>query len=391
MGEGVFADDRLVELHRKARDLRHPARDVHDLGGVHPGLVGHDIVAHLQRHHHLFQRGVAGALAQPVDRALDLACARLDGGQCVGRGHAEIVVAMGGKDHLVGARHLLDQHPNEVSALARRGIAHGIGNIDRGRPRLDRDLDHPAEIIMLGPGRVHRRPLHVIAQVAGMAYGVVDQVGHLVHRQVRNLPVQRRGADEGVDARLAGVFHRLPATVDILVVGAAQPADHGVFRPLGNLAHRVEIAFRGNRKTGLDDIDTHLVEQLGDLELFLVGHGRAGRLLAVAQCRVENQDAVLLGWNGHMSVFLLILAVGLRARLHHEARDEYPLSARAKGHAQRRLRRSSAARADGREKAPVANRIWAALVMARTIAAPAAMKRCFCPALRAAPADTGRG
>ena len=37
------------------------------------------------------------------------------------------------------------------------------------------------------------------------------------------------------------------------------------------------------------------VEQLGDFELLLVGHGGAGRLLAVAQGGVEDDDAVLLG------------------------------------------------------------------------------------------------
>ena len=43
------------------------------------------------------------------------------------------------------------------------------------------------------------------------------------------------------------------------------------------------------------------VEQLGDFELLLVGHGGAGRLLAVAQGGVEDDDAVLLGlgWRGH--------------------------------------------------------------------------------------------
>ena len=48
-------------------------------------------------------------------------------------------------------------------------------------------------------------------------------------------------------------------------------------------------------KAGLDDVDAHVVEQLGDFELLLMGHGGAGALLAVAQGGVEDDDAVLLG------------------------------------------------------------------------------------------------
>ena len=65
--------------------------------------------------------------------------------------------------------------------------------------------------------------------------------------------------------------------------------------------HGVEIALGGDRKAGLDDVDAHLVEQLGDLELLLVRHGGAGALLAVAQGGVEDVDAVLcrtsLAWS----------------------------------------------------------------------------------------------
>ena len=74
---------------------------------------------------------------------------------------------------------------------------------------------------------------------------------------------------------------------------AREAADDGVLGALGDLVDGVEIAFRRDREAGLDDVDAHLVEQLGDFELLLVGHGGAGRLLAVAQCGVENDDAVL--------------------------------------------------------------------------------------------------
>src|SRR4029453_9377258 len=52
-------------------------------------------------------------------------------------------------------------------------------------------------------------------------------------------------------------------------------------------------------KAGLDDGDAHLLEQLGDFELLLVGHRRAGALLAVAQGGIEDIDAVLFGLRWH--------------------------------------------------------------------------------------------
>ncbi len=79
----------------------------------------------------------------------------------------------------------------------------------------------------------------------------------------------------------------------------ARPQITAFFACLGNGRDRLEIALGGDREARLDDVDAHLVEQLGDLELLVVGHRGAGRLLAVAQRRVEDHDAVLLGSVGH--------------------------------------------------------------------------------------------
>ena len=74
-----------------------------------------------------------------------------------------------------------------------------------------------------------------------------------------------------------------------------RPQIDRVLGALGDLVDGLEIAVRGDREAGLDDVDAHGVEQLGDFDLLLVGHGGAGALLAVAQGGVEDDDAVLLG------------------------------------------------------------------------------------------------
>src|ERR1700681_4513727 len=113
--------------------------------------------------------------------------------------------------------------------------------------------------------------------------------------------MDRRGRDEGVDAPALGRLDRLAGAVDVLLAGAREPAYDRVLGALGDLVDGGVVAFRGDRESGLDDVDAHGIEQLGDFELFLMRHGGAGRLLAVAQGGVENDDAILLGWcwRGH--------------------------------------------------------------------------------------------
>src|ERR1700681_4906261 len=98
-----------------------------------------------------------------------------------------------------------------------------------------------------------------------------------------------------MDATTPGKLHSLRAAVDVLRMRARQAGDHGVLGTPCDLADRLEVAFGGDRKAGLDDVDAHVVEHLGDLELFLEAHGGAGALFAVAQGGVEYNDAVLVG------------------------------------------------------------------------------------------------
>ena len=61
-------------------------------------------MAGLDRHHDLFERGVAGALADAVDGAFDLAGAGLHGGERVGDGQTQIVMAMDADDGAIAER-----------------------------------------------------------------------------------------------------------------------------------------------------------------------------------------------------------------------------------------------------------------------------------------------
>ena len=106
------------------------------------------------------------------------------------------------------------------------------------------------------------------------------------------------GGQEDVDARPGRLAERLPSPINVIRVAARQTADH---RPLdlpGNRLHRLEIARRGDREARFDDVDTEVLERLGDLQLFPQVHAGAWRLLAVAKRRVENDQAIVVG-HGH--------------------------------------------------------------------------------------------
>ena len=87
------------------------------------------------------------------------------------------------------------------------------------------------------------------------------------------------------------LFQRFPRPIDVGIVAAGQAADGGAANGVGDLPHRFEIAGRGDRKAGFDDVDAQIDQRLGDFQLFsgmFMLH--AGRLFAVAQRGVENAN-----------------------------------------------------------------------------------------------------
>ena len=98
-----------------------------------------------------------------------------------------------------------------------------------------------------------------------------------------------------------------PGGIDVGLVGSGQAADD---RPLDLARDRLdglEVAGRGDREAGLDHVDAQARELLGDLDLLLGVQRDAGRLLAVAQRRVEDVDAVLLTATRRLLMILLLL------------------------------------------------------------------------------------
>ena len=294
--EGVDADDRLVRRDRDAGAAADQRTGRADPLGADAGLVARVVVApRAEGHHDLFERGVARALADAVDRDLDLPHARLDRGDRVGGRHAEVVVVVGAVDDLVGVRQALPDvlaHGGEHRrALVGQGVADGVGQVDRPRPGAYRHLDRPAEVVDVGAGGVHRRPLDVGDGVAGVADHLLDPHQGLVARHPHlMLQVDVGGGEEDVQHRVRRRPQRLDGGVDVHLDAAGERGDGDIPALLGDRPDRVQVAGRGDREAGLDDVHPEVRERLRDLQFLFERHRRPRRLLAIAQRRIEDPD-----------------------------------------------------------------------------------------------------
>ena len=73
-----------------------------------------------------------------------------------------------------------------------------------------------------------------------------------------------------------------------------RPQITGPSHVVGDRLDGLEVAGRGDREAGLDHVDAEAGELLRDLDLLLRVQRDAGRLLAVAQGRIEDVDPVLV-------------------------------------------------------------------------------------------------
>src|SRR5262249_9307096 len=140
---------------------------------------------------------------------------------------------------------------------------------------------------------VLRRELDVVAVLLGVSDGCAGLADDVLTRCLElalDVDVGRR--DERVDARALGELDRAPGGVDVLGRGPREPADHRSLDRLSDRLDRLGVPGRGDREPGLDDVDPEPGELVRDLDLLLRVERDPGRLLAVAERRVEDVDAI---------------------------------------------------------------------------------------------------
>ncbi len=118
--------------------------------GDDAGIHAKQRPAGMQCHHHFFERGVARALADAVDRALHLARAGADGGQAVRHGHAEVVMAMRREHDLVRPAHVLAQVLEHFADFGGGDITDGVGRVEYAGAGFDGDREDLGEVFRFG-------------------------------------------------------------------------------------------------------------------------------------------------------------------------------------------------------------------------------------------------
>ena len=292
--ERVRADDRLVGLDGEPGEVADQPRGRGQLLGLDAGRELRELAGpRPEGHHDLLQGGVAGALAEAVDRDLDLAGAGLDRGERVRRREAQVVVAVDG-DHGAVADPVLDP-ADERAELGGDRVADGVRDVERRGAGLGHGLVDVEQEVVLGPRGVLGRELDlgVAAQrlagpldpADGLATGLVAVDPELV------LEVDVAGRDEQVEVRPLRDADRLDGALGVAVLAPRERRDRDpALGLLGDPADRLEVAGRGGREAGLDHVHLEPRELARDLELLRGGQAGAGRLLAVAQGRVEDPD-----------------------------------------------------------------------------------------------------
>jgi len=96
--------------------------------------------------------------------------------------------------------------------------------------------------------------------------------------------------DEDVDPWARRRSHGLAGEIDVPLVTPGEGGDHGAAHRLGDRPDAPPVALRRAREPGFDHVHPERIQLAGETQLLLGRHRIAGRLLAIAQSGVEDDD-----------------------------------------------------------------------------------------------------
>src|SRR5580658_7417736 len=98
------------------------------------------------------------------------------------------------------------------------------------------------------------------------------------------------GGEEDVDAVFVRGLDGTGGGFDVFALAAGERGDAGAGYFAGDGLDGVEVAVGGDGEAGFDDVDAEGGELVGEAQFFCVVHGAAGRLFAVAESGVEDDE-----------------------------------------------------------------------------------------------------
>ena len=306
-GEGRLADVGRLAVGRAVEDLVQQPAGVRQLAQPlrrHAGLVAiGELALEQQRRDDGGEVGVAAALAEAVERALDLARAGPHRHQRVGHRVLGVVVRV---DAEMRARHVLVDVRDDGGDLVRQRAAVGVAQHHPARARLVGRSGHRQRIGAVGLVAVEE----MLAVDHRLAVGLHDRLDRLrdafevllvadaerhAHVIVPRLGDQADGPRMRLQRRLEAriVGDRAPRAL-----GHAEGGEGGVDEARIGL-EELRIGDVGAGIAALDVVDADVVERAGDQPLVLEREVHARRLRAVAQGCIEQVEA----FAGHALAF----------------------------------------------------------------------------------------
>ena len=254
--KGVTADDSLVGLYGHVHQTRyHAARGIY-LCRVDIRFDGQSLVA-FQYHGNLFERRVAGTLTNAVNGHLYLAGTVQHAFECVGSGHAEVVMAVGGDDCLVDAVDMLHEIAYFTAKFIGKAIACRVGNVHHGSTGLDDDFYHLGQILIGCPAGILGIELYVFDIFFRIFHGSDGPLDYFLASGIELVMNVRVACSyAGMYALVLGIAQRFGGYVDVALHGTCQGTDSGPGYSFGNLYHRIEIAGTADGKACLYDVDS---------------------------------------------------------------------------------------------------------------------------------------
>ena len=291
VGEGIGPDDGFIGLYQDPHAVADQLADRVQQPGVHPGRIA-QIGVLAQDHDHFFQRCIARPFANAINRAFDLAGALLHAGDRIGSGQSQVVMAVGGERGALDAADIFEQITHFCSVLVRQAIARGIGDVEHRGARLNGDLEHAGQELIIRPSRVFGVELYVFHEAFGQPHGRRRPVQNVFRRGLQFVTdVDLGDADAGVDTGPVRPLQGLGRRTDVLLHRTGKTADDGLPQGCRYGLHRLEIAGAGNGKTRFDHVDAERFQGQGNFDFLGGVQFAAGHLFPVAEGGIKDLNS----------------------------------------------------------------------------------------------------
>ena len=199
--KGIGSHNGLVGRNDNTHEAADQTARIYDLARHDIRIEIEIIPARLDGHDHFFERGIARAFTQSIDSTFDLTRTISESFERIDGRHAQIVVAVDTDNGPIDIGHFLANIADNAAKLVGNGVAHGIGNIDGRRTRVNGGFNHVEEILRICARSIHRRKLHILAMRLGSLNRINRHLQDLIGRFAHHGNMERRCANKRVYAR----------------------------------------------------------------------------------------------------------------------------------------------------------------------------------------------